>query len=131
MLLRVDPQSSQPIFEQIVFQVKASIARGSLREGGRLPSVRELAKELAVNPNTVIRAYEALERDGVIVRRQGAGCFVSDKPSPLSDRERRRQLDSWMERLVTEAFHLGFEAGEIQRTLERALTNVRFSRARR
>ncbi len=56
MWIRIDPQSAEPIFEQVVFQVKGAVARGQLSEGDRLPSVRELAKDLAVNPNTVIRA---------------------------------------------------------------------------
>ncbi|MBM4321831.1 MAG: GntR family transcriptional regulator, partial [Deltaproteobacteria bacterium] len=66
MLIKIDPQSAEPIFEQIVFQVKGSVARGELLQGDRLPSVRELAKELSVNPNTVIRAYEALEKSGAV-----------------------------------------------------------------
>ena len=75
MLIRVDPQSSEPIFEQIAFQVKDAVARGALVTGDRLPSVRQLARDLTVNPNTVVRSYELLERDGVIVRRQGIGVL--------------------------------------------------------
>jgi GntR family transcriptional regulator len=106
MLLRIDPRSSDPIFEQVVFQVKALIARGELGEGDRLPSVRELAKELTINPNTVSRAYEALEGQGVIVRRQGAGCFVTGNTSALKTEERKRKLEELVQRLVIEAHHL-------------------------
>ena len=122
MLLRVDPRSSEPLFEQLVFQVKRAVAEGELSPGARLPSVRELAKLLAINPNTVVRAIEALERDGVIVRRQGAGCFVSDKPSELAARERTRRLEGLFARAVTEAFHLGFGAVEIREVVEERLS---------
>ena len=81
MIIRIDPASPEPLFEQVVFAVKAAVAKGSAAAGDKLPSVRELARELAINPNTVVRAYDALERDGVIVRRQGAGCFLTDQGS--------------------------------------------------
>ncbi len=121
MLLRIDPLSSDPIFEQIAFQVKSRVARGELAEGDRLPSVRELAKELAINPNTVARAYDALEHQGVIVRRQGAGCFVTGATSALKADERRRKLDELVQRVVIEAHHLGFEEGDVRQALERRL----------
>ena len=121
MLLRVDPRSAEPLFEQLVFQVKRAVAEGALASGAKLPSVRELARQLAINPNTVVRAIEALERDGVIVRRQGAGCFVSDRPSELATRERGRRLEALVTRAVTEAFHLGFGAEEIREVLEQRL----------
>jgi GntR family transcriptional regulator len=121
MLLRIDPLSPEPIFEQIVFQVKSRIARGDLVAGDRLASVRELAKDLAINPNTVARAYAALEGQGVIVRRQGAGCFVTGTASTLKLDERRRQLVELVDRTVTEAFHLGFDAESIRVALEKRL----------
>jgi GntR family transcriptional regulator len=121
MLLRIDPHSSEPIFAQLVFQVKSEIARGGLAAGDRLPSVRELAKDVAINPNTVARAYEALEAEGVIVRRQGAGCFVTGQTSALRVDERRRRLDRLMDRAVTEAFHLGLEGHDLRAALARRL----------
>ncbi len=126
MIVRIDAQSAEPIFEQIVFQVKGSIARGGLKQGDKLPSVRELAKELAVNPNTVIRAYESLERDDLVVRRQGAGCFVTGKKSALSRGERQKQFGVLMKRTVTEAFHLGFRVDEIRKELEKNLKGLHF-----
>ncbi len=130
MLIRIDAQSPEPIFEQVVYQVKGLVARGDLIEGDRLPSVRQLAKQIAVNPNTVVRAYETLERDGLIVRRQGAGCFVTANGSTLKASERSRQLKELMGRTVTEAFHLGFEPQAIRKALEDGLARVRFSKRR-
>lgn len=126
MLIRVDPLREEPIFEQIAFAVKGAVARGDWAAGDRLPSVRELAKSLAVNPNTVVKAFESLEADGVIIRRQGAGCFVSPHASTLNDEERANRLHALTERVVTEAFHLGFSAAEIRDAFGRALKEVRF-----
>jgi GntR family transcriptional regulator len=128
VFLRVDVRSPEPLFEQIAFGVKEAVARGDLQPGARLPSVRELAAELSINPNTVVRAYEALTRDGVVTRRQGAGCFVTGRSSALNGRERRRQLGDLVQRAVTEAFHLGFEADDVRRAFEDALGDVQFSR---
>lgn len=121
MLLRVDPRSGEPLFEQLVFQVKRAVAEGTLSSGDKLPSVRELARQLSINPNTVVRAIETLERDGVIVRRQGAGCFVSDRPSELAAKERRTRLERLVTKAVTEAFHLGFGPVEIREAMEQRL----------
>lgn len=126
--LQVDPGSAEPIFEQIAFQVKGAVARGELAAGDRLPSVRELARDLVVNPNTVVRAYQVLERDGVILRRQGAGCFVREGGSQLSDQARARGLDELARRTVTEAFHLGFRPEEIRKAVDAAIKEYRFPR---
>lgn len=126
MLFQINPLSPEPLYDQVVYQVKAAVARGELRAGDRLPSVRELARQLTINPNTVARSYQALEGDGVIVRRQGAGCFVTGGPSNLREEERARRLEEHLARLVTEAYHLGFGADEVRAALERRLAQVEF-----
>jgi GntR family transcriptional regulator len=131
MTFALDPHSPEPIFEQIAFAVKEAVARGELAPGAQLPSVREMAQDLAVNPNTVVRAYELLTRDGVVVRRQGAGCFITGRPSALSGKERRRQMEELLAKAVTEAFHLGFSAEDVRAALEAALADVRFDERRR
>lgn len=128
MLIRIDPQSAEPIFEQIVFQVKGALARGEVLQGDKLPSVRSLAREISVNPNTVVRAYEHLERDGLLVRRQGAGCFISLSEETRSEGARVEELDVLMTRAVTEAFHVGAKPREIRAALGRALDAIKFSR---
>jgi GntR family transcriptional regulator len=127
MLVNIDLHSSEPIFEQIAFAIKEAVARGDLAGGAQLPSVREMAHDLSVNPNTVVRAYELLTREGVVIRRQGAGCFVTGRPSALSGKHRRRQLQELVQRMVTEAFHLGFDAEDVQKAVDQALSSVRFS----
>lgn len=126
MLIRVDPTSAEPLFEQVVFAVKTAVARGQAQAGEKLPSVRELARDLGINPNTVVRAYEALERDGVIVRRQGAGCFLTGGGSELATAERRRQLQALLRKAATEAFHLGFTAADVEKALRQCLEQIDF-----
>lgn len=130
MIIRIDPRSAEPLFEQVVFAVKTAVARGTAKAGDKLPSVRELARELAINPNTVVRAYEALERDGVIVRRQGAGCFLTGGGSDLAAAERRKQLQELLRRAATEAFHLGFQAEDIEKALLQCLDELKFQHKR-
>jgi GntR family transcriptional regulator len=131
VIIRIDPQSAEPLFTQVVFAVKSAVARGTAKAGDRLPSVRDLARELAINPNTVVRAYELLERDGVLVRRQGAGCFVSDRGSDLAAAERRRQLQELLRRTATEAFHLGFSAEDVKKAFAQSLDELQFDTKRR
>lgn len=126
MLLRVDPTAATPIVEQLCRGVKDAVASGRLAGGDQLPSVRELARELVINPNTVARAYERLEADGVIVRRQGAGCFVRARRAALPARERGRRLEALMRRAVTDAFHLGATPAEIAAALQAALERLHF-----
>jgi len=121
MLLRIDPLAAEPLFEQIAFQVKAAVARGELEASDRIPSVRELAKTLAINPNTVARAYDLLEGQGVIVRRQGSGCFVTGETSALELSQRKKKLDELIQHAVTEAHHLGFDGDHLRAALERRL----------
>lgn len=126
MLFRVDPMASEPIFEQIAFQVKGAVARGELAAGDKLPSVRDLARTLTVNPNTVVKAYDVLTGEGVIVRRQGAGCFVTGAESSLGDEARGKKLAALVLKTVTEAYHLGCSPAEVKEALTRALKEVRF-----
>jgi GntR family transcriptional regulator len=90
MRVRLIPSSGVSIYRQIVDQIGDQIACGRLQPGDRLPSVRELARALPANQNTVIKAYEVLERDGLITRRHGDGTFVANSGSSLSVDDRRR-----------------------------------------
>lgn len=130
MLYHVDPLAPEPIFEQIAFQVKGAVARGELKSGDRLPSVRDFARMVAVNPNTVVKAYDVLTGEGVIVRRQGAGCFVTGSDSVLGDVERQRKLTELLSKAVTEAYHLGYGPAAVKQALSAALKEVSFPKGR-
>ena len=120
-MFRVQPGSGEPIYQQLVRQVKHSVATGVLPAGEQLPTVRELASELVVNPNTVARAYRELERDGVLQSVRGRGTFVRSGPPMLGRAERRRRLRPVLEQAIAEARTLGFGDAELVSELERML----------
>lgn len=121
MNLKLDTASPQAIYLQIVEQVRLQVARAELEGGRRLPSVRELALTLRINPNTVARAYRELERDGVVVKQHGRGVFVAEHKATLSAAQRRRQLNSHLDTLLVAAWQIGVTPEElIQRLGERA-----------
>ena len=128
-MIRVDASSFVPIYEQIKAGIRGRIARDALKPGEALPSIRDLAAELIVNPNTVARAYRELEHEGVITTRQGKGCFVADRSESLAREEKRAALDRILERAADEAGSFGFSAAEIREALEKSL-NDRRSRSR-
>jgi GntR family transcriptional regulator len=103
MQLRVSATDGVPIYLQIVNQVKYLAAAGRLAPGEALPSVRKLAEQLVVNPNTVARAYRELESAGTITTRRGAGVYVSEGGSPLARGEQTRILTERIDMLLAEA----------------------------
>jgi GntR family transcriptional regulator len=110
----VDEGSKVPVYAQLGEQVLAAIGRGSLRRGDRLPSVRDVAAALAINPHTVNRAYAELERDGAIETRRGKGTFVaSPRGGTAAVRRRGANLPDIAQRFVNHARALGFEASQI------------------
>jgi GntR family transcriptional regulator len=118
MQRRVDTSSRSAIYQQIVDQVREGVARGVLTPGERLPSVRELARALVVNPNTIAKAYTELEREGTLLTRPGLGVFVAQPSQEFTLNSRRRRLNESMDRFLTEAVHLGFSAEAVRQLLE-------------
>ena len=113
MDLRLDTSDGTPIYLQIVDQIKRNVAVGRLKPEDPLPSVRQLALELTINPNTVARAYLELEHEGVIYKRQGQGTYVSAKALDASRRERNRIVTALLEKAIVEAVNFGMSAAEI------------------
>lgn len=111
MWYHIDPSSGTPIYRQLVDQVRQAVASGVLRAGDRLPSVRDLAIELAINPNTVAKAYQELEREGIIETPRGRGSFIADRDHEAPEAERLRQFSEAADRLVADAYRLriGFD----------------------
>ncbi|MDQ2730160.1 MAG: GntR family transcriptional regulator [Armatimonadota bacterium] len=118
MLFRIDSASGVPIYQQIVDQVKRSVAAGTLRPGDRLATVRELASDLVINPNTVARAYGDLERESVVETRRGLGTFVCETSSRLSAHERRLLVAQQLDRALVEALHLDISPDEVKSLLD-------------
>lgn len=127
-MIEIDSRSQAPIYEQIIRQIKELIARGGLVQGEKLPSVRELSSMILVNPNTVSRAYQELEREGVIETLRGKGTFVSSLPKPRLEEERLKTMKENVRNIVVEATHLGVSAEEIKKWIEEEMEALRRDR---
>jgi len=112
MTIRLDHRSGEPIYRQIVEQVKYMVARGDLKPGAQLPSIRVLAADLDVNPRTVVKAYETLEHAALVVMQQGQGVFIAENRGSVPSSARRKVLTEMARRLLAEASRLGAGAEE-------------------
>jgi GntR family transcriptional regulator len=120
MFLPINPDRPLALFSQIMEGVRLAIATGRLKSGDRIPSVRDMAVETRVNPNTVLRAYMELERAGVIETKRGLGYFVTSALNgTLADKERRELLDRRVEELLTSALDLGFSPEAVKDAIDR------------
>ena len=110
----VDTTSPTPIYAQLDRAIRSAIATGELEAGAQLPTVRQLAVDLAVNANTVARVYAQLERDGILETRRGVGTFVRESPSPEATRaHRERELRELIRGFIGDAALLGFTLPEL------------------
>jgi GntR family transcriptional regulator len=110
---RLDLHSGVPVYRQIIDQVMGGIAAGALAAGDQLPTVRQVAVDLSINPNTVMRAYRELEIRGVLETQQGTGTFISHQKVKRDEVERRRQLGQLVGELVSRAGAAGFTLDEL------------------
>jgi GntR family transcriptional regulator len=114
---RLDANSGVPIYRQIQDQIRVGIASGLLRPGEQLPTVRGLAVDLRVNPNTVIRAYTELEREGVLTTEQGSGTFIGSPPAEMTAAQRQAKLTSLCGEFLAQAARYGFAPAEVVRAI--------------
>lgn len=119
-MVTINKNSSRPYYEQIVIGIKEDILHGILEPGERVPSVREMAKQLLMNPNTVSKAYKVLESEQVLVTVQGKGTFVKKQENTPRDERRIQKLQQQFHILVIEAKHLQVTDEEIQQWLKQA-----------
>ncbi len=123
-MIRLEPGSPVPIYLQIVQGIKHQVATGELNPGEQLPTVRELASTLRINPNTVARAYDQLDADQVITTQQGRGTYVREHPDHAHlSYVRQEQLRTLAESTVGQALSLGYSKEEVQAALEAALAH--------
>jgi GntR family transcriptional regulator len=116
----LDPKSGVPIYRQIQDQVRYGIASGRLRPGEQLPTVRALAVDLSVNPNTVIKAYTELERQGLLTTEQGSGTFVAPLPAVgLTPGDREAKLRALCAEFLGQAAQYGFAADDVIRAIRK------------
>jgi GntR family transcriptional regulator len=122
---RLDAHSGVPVYRQLIDQVQAGIASGALASGHQLPTVRQVAVDLAINPNTVLRAYRELEIRGVLDTQQGTGTFISDRKIEPDKRERERLLEQLVGEFVARAGAGGFTVQQLIESLSERLTEKR------
>ena len=118
MKIQLDLKSGVPFYRQIIDQVKSAMATGMVEAGDRLPTVRQLAVDLSVNPNTVSRAYTELELTGLVETQMGSGTFVGQKRVEQDEVERRRILDQISQELLSRASSHGFTLDDILENLQ-------------
>ena len=123
MQIQIQAQGGVPIYLQVMQQIKYLVASGRLQPGDELPSIRTLAEQLIVNPNTIARAYRELETAGVVEKRRTAGTFVAEAGSPLARKERMRLLKQRVDQLLVEAFQMGFALDEVLKLVEQSELN--------
>jgi DNA-binding transcriptional regulator YhcF (GntR family) len=121
MHFRIESSSGIPITRQIAEQIRTQCASGLLRPGEQLPSVRELARQLAVNQNTILRVYERLTADGLLERRHGAGTFVANRLPGGQLKIQRSLLRDEIRRLARRASAIGVEPADLHEMLDEAL----------
>jgi GntR family transcriptional regulator len=113
----LDLQSGVPVYRQIIDQVQSGVATGALEPGHQLPTVRQVAVDLAINPNTVLRAYRELEIRGALETQQGTGTFISHRQVRTDDSERERQLEQLVSDFVARAGAGGFTLQDVAEVL--------------
>ena len=122
MFLHIDPSNGLAIYDQIVRQVKFAIAQGALKPGNLVPSVRELARDLAINPNTVARAYQQLQTDGVVESVRGTGLEITTGAPKHCRAERWKLIQARLRLALLEAKQSGIEAVELRTLIDEELS---------
>ena len=124
-MFQIDARSSKPIYEQLIERVKENVVKGFLKPGDELLSVRKMAMELSVTPNTVAKAYRELERQGVIIVIRGKGTYISDTYEPRRDIEKQNALKESLKLPLIELLYMGWSEEEILHWLEEVLQEIK------
>lgn len=123
-MFNIDISSSTPIYEQIVDNVKENILKGLMEPGEKLPSVRDLAKMLTLNPNTIQKAYQELERQKVTVTLRGKGSYISSDYKPRKDEDKIMDLKDLFKKGIIDAHYMGFKREDILHMIEEILKEL-------
>jgi GntR family transcriptional regulator len=126
---QLDLRSGVPVYRQIMDQVLGAMASGRLASGDQLPTVRQLAVDLSINPNTVIRAYRELEIRGFLDTHQGSGTFITPQPVQQDNEERQRKLDGIVSDAIARAGAEGFTAQQVLDRLRELLDEQKTRRS--
>ena len=124
MFIHLNPSSGMPIYRQLFTQLRQRIASGELAAAAQLPSVRELAAELKINPLTVAKVFQLLEAEGLVETRRGLGTYVADGNVTRSQKEKRELISHAVEQVVAEARHLKMDEDEIIKLVRRRFADT-------
>ena len=124
MMFQIEPSNGLAIYDQVVRQIKFAIAQGSVREGELVPSVRELARGLAINPNTVARAYRQLQDDQILESIRGTGLAVRKSSAAKCRKERKELIRERIRQVLLEAQQSQLETGQIRELVEGELNAI-------
>ena len=124
-MFQLDNLSSVPIYEQLIRKIKENIMKGYLNPGDHLPSVRKMARELNVTPNTVQKAYSMLEQEKVIMTVRGKGAFVADKKPEIDNRQKLEELKREIKPLIMELLYSGVEKSDIINMIEEFFEEIK------
>ena len=124
MFLNINPANGIAIYDQVVRQVKFAVAQGAVKPGNLVPSVREMARELAINPNTVARAYQQLQADGVLEQVRGMGLEVAADAVKQCKSERQQLVQDRIRQALVEAKQSGLEQDQLRQITDKQLTSV-------
>ncbi|MBU9714786.1 GntR family transcriptional regulator [Evansella tamaricis] len=119
MYFNIDPRKNTPLYEQIIHQVKEMCAKGILLPNEKLPSVRELSSQMVINPNTVSKAYQELERQGVIVTIRGRGTFISEEFHQTYDPRLVEKLKQSLKQMIIDSHYAGISKEELTEWIEK------------
>jgi GntR family transcriptional regulator len=128
MFIRIEPSSSVPIYRQVMDQIKYQIAAGVIGEGDKLPSVRELAATLAVNQNTILKVYNELARENVLVVERGEGTFVSSECPRISPARKLKAIEGILREAAVQAVQLDIPIEQAKDLLEKEYTAIKSSK---
>ncbi|MCJ7778956.1 MAG: GntR family transcriptional regulator [Sedimentisphaerales bacterium] len=126
MQFRIDNTSDRPVYQQIIDQVKRDIALGRLSKDEKLPTVRQLARQIAINPNTIAKSYRQLEQEGIITTRPGSGAFVANLDSNLNRSVRKKLISEELERIAVEAYHMQIDSQTLSELFNNAIEKFNF-----
>ena len=127
MQFQIDHASERPVYQQIIDQVKRDIALDRLRPDDKLPTVRQLAAQLVINPNTIAKAYRQMEQEGIITTRPGSGAFVAPLDTNLSRTVRKKVICQQLDRVIIDAVHMQIERQSIIDWFNAALSRFKLS----
>lgn len=127
MQIQINNAENRPVYQQIIDQVKRDIALGRMQKGDKLLTVRELAARLVINPNTIAKAYRQLEQEGVISTRPGAGAFVAQIDSQLSQSVRQKIIQDQLERTTVDAIHMQIDKDQLTQWFTESLNPFKFT----